>query len=221
MEKRLVVIEGLDGSGKTTQIGLLMERLRAEGKPFRQIKLPDYEDDSSALVRMYLHGAFGSDPSNVNIYAASSFFAVDHYASYKRHWGADYENGVFILADRYVTSNAVHQTVKLPKNEWDAYLDWLEDYEYRKLGVPKPDLVIFLDMPVEISQRLMSARYGGDEVKKDVHEANVQYLQACREAALYVAKKQGWAVVKCSDGENPYSIAQIANTVWSIFENKQ
>lgn len=220
MEKRLAVIEGLDGSGKTTQIGLLMEKLQAQGKPFRQIKLPDYDDDSSALVRMYLHGAFGADPSNVNIYAASSFFAVDHYASYKRHWGKDYENGVFILADRYVTSNAVHQTVKLPKNEWDAYLDWLEDYEYRKLGVPKPDLVIFLDMPVEISQRLMSKRYGGDEVKKDVHEANVQYLKACREAALYVAKKQGWAVLECSDGENPYSVEQIASTVWSIFENK-
>lgn len=215
MQNRLIVIDGLDGSGKSTQVGLLRERLLKAGVPVRQIKLPDYDDPSSTLVRMYLDGAFGNNPEDVNVYAASSFYAVDRYASFKRHWKADYEAGTLILADRYTTSNAVHQAVKLPKREWSAYLQWLSDYEYTKLGLPRPHKVLFLDMPVEISQKLMSARYGGEESKKDVHEANIRYLHACREAALFSADALGWQVMTCSDGENPLPVEAIHERIFS------
>ncbi len=214
MQGRLIVIDGLDGSGKSTQVGLLRERLQKAGVRVRQIKLPDYDDPSSTLVRMYLDGAFGNHPEDVNVYAASSFYAVDRYASFQRHWKADYEAGTLILADRYTTSNAVHQAVKLPKAAWGDYLRWLSDYEYNKLGLPSPDKVLFLDMPVEISQKLMSARYGGEESKKDVHEADVKYLHACREAALFAADALGWQVVTCSDGENPLPVETIHEQIF-------
>lgn len=214
MAETLIVIEGLDGSGKSTQVEKLRNRLIEEGIKVKQIKLPDYEDESSTLVRMYLAGEFGSQPSDVNIYAASSFYAVDRYASYKRHWKEDYLSDTVILADRYTTSNAVHQSVKLPKEEWDSYISWLMDYEYNKLGIPSPNAVVFLDMPVEISQKLMTERYNGDEVKKDIHEANVDYLNKCHEAAMFAADKLGWSVIKCSDGENPLPIDEIGEKVY-------
>lgn len=220
MKSTLVVIEGLDGSGKSTQVKLLSEKFTDENIKFRQIKLPDYEDESSTLVRMYLAGEFGRKPEDVNIYAASSFYAVDRYASYKRHWAEDYLNGTVILADRYTTSNAVHQTVKLPREQWDEYISWLTDYEYVKMGIPRPDCVIYLDMPVEISQRLMSERYGGDEVKKDIHEADVEYLLKCREAALFAAEKLGWSVIRCSDGESPLPREVIADAIYAEIKKK-
>lgn len=218
MQNRLIVIEGLDGSGKSTQVALLKSRLTEMGLPVRQIKLPDYDDPSSTLVRMYLGGAFGDTPEAVNVYAASSFYAVDRYASFQRHWKADYEAGTLILADRYTTSNAVHQAVKLPKSEWNAYLRWLSDYEYQKLGIPKPNKVLFLDMPVDVSQKLMSARYGGEESKKDVHEANVAYLNACHEAALFAAEALGWTVVTCSDGETPLPMEAIHEQIFAAVQ---
>ena len=214
MNGKLIVIEGLDGSGKSTQTALIKERIEKSGKTIKQIKLPDYESDSSALVRMYLAGEFGSDPSQVNTYATSLFYTVDRYANYTNVWKDDYLNGTIILADRYTTSNAVHQMVKLPKEKWDEYLLWLEDIEYNKVSIPKPDAVIFLDMPVDVSQRLMTERYSGDENKKDVHEANVSYLKACHESALYAADKLGWKVIKCSDGYNPRPIEEINNDIF-------
>lgn len=208
--ERLIVIEGLDGSGKSTQTELLKTALIEAGNDLHQIKLPDYEDPSSTLVRMYLGGEFGSDPKAVGAYAASSFYAVDRFANYTRKWKDAYKSGTLILADRYTTSNAAHQMTKLEKSEWDEYLAWLEDFEYVKIGIPKPTLVIFLDMPVSISQKLMTRRYEGDENKKDVHEANVEYLKQCRDAGLYAALKLGWTVIPCSEGNEPRSIDDIA-----------
>lgn len=210
---KLIIIEGLDGSGKSTQTALLEKYLENQQINFKKIKLPDYESPSSTLVNMYLGGAFGSDANAVNAYAAGAFYAVDRYASYKLNWGSDYENGTLILADRYATSNSIYQMEKLDKSEWDTYLDWSADFEYNKIGIPKPDLVIFLDMPVEVSQKLMTSRYDGDENKKDVHEANVEFLNKCRESALYTAERQGWVVIPCSDGENPLPVSDIHNKI--------
>ncbi|NLN81491.1 MAG: thymidylate kinase [Clostridiales bacterium] len=199
---RLVVIDGLDGSGKTTQFERLGEYLSSQGTSYRQICFPDYREPSSALVKMYLAGDFGGSPDSVNAYAASSFYAVDRYASYKRFWEKDYQSGMLILAARYTTSNAIHQMSKLPRGEWDGYLDWLEHYEYDLLGLPRPDRVAFLDMPPEVSQLLMTRRYDGDEKQKDIHERDEQYLKRCRESALYAAEKLGWDVVRCAvDGK--------------------
>lgn len=218
MKGKLIVIEGLDGSGKSTQINLLAEEVKRRGLQYKQIKLPNYDGDSSALVKMYLAGTFGKNPEDVNAYAASAFYAVDRFASFKTIWKDDYEKGSVILADRYTTSNAYHQMIKQPRENWDAYIEWLEDFEYNKIGIPKPDLVIYLDMPVEISQKLMTSRYEGNESKKDVHEANVAYLNSCREAAAYASEKMGWVRIACSDGNNARSIEEIAKDIRTSIE---
>ena len=199
---KLIVIEGLDGSGKATQAQRLYEMLQAEGRPVRKISFPNYESDSSALVRMYLRGDFGTDPSDVNAYAASSFYAADRYAGYKADWGTFYHGGGILIADRYTTSNAVHQCSKLPEGDWDAYLDWLFQYEYGLLGIPSPDAVVYLEVDPEVSQRLMTGRYDGEESKKDIHERNVAYLERSAAAAAYCSGKLGWKVVRCArDGQ--------------------
>lgn len=217
---KLIIIEGLDGCGKSTQVALLEKYFSNKGIDFKTIKLPDYANPSSTLVKMYLGGEFGNSADDVNAYAAGAFYAVDRFASYKLNWGRDYENGTLILADRYATSNSIYQMEKIDKSKWDEYLDWSEDFEYNKIGIPKPDLVIFLDMPIEISQRLMTARYNGDEDKKDVHESNIQFLNQCRVAALYTAQKQGWRVVPCSDGVSPLSVEQIHKNIVDIVEEE-
>ena len=211
-----VDLEGLDGSGKTTQTELICKRLQEDGIDFRQIKLPDYDSDSSILVRKYLAGDFGKNAGDVNSYAASVLYAADRFASYTEKWGADYKAGKLIFADRYTPANALYQMTKLDKAEWDSFLEWLFDFEYEKIGIPAPNKVIFLDMPVEVSQRLMTSRYGGDETKKDVHEANVEFLNACREAALYAAEKYGWSVVNCAENGEPLPIEVINDEVYKI-----
>lgn len=215
---KLLVIDGLDGCGKSTQLSLLDEHFQKAGKTFRQISFPDYAQPSSALVKMYLGGELGGSPAAVNAYAASSFYAVDRYASYKCFWQADYEANTPIIAARYTTSNAIHQMTKLPKAEWDAFLQWLEEYEYTLLGLPKPDLVVFLDMPVEVSQKLLKNRYHGDEGKKDIHERDITYLLQCREAALYAADKLNWTVVPCSENGEPLAVEHIHNSLVCLTE---
>ena len=216
---KLMVIDGLDGCGKSTQLNLLDEYLHRTGVPYKQISFPDYDQPSSALVKMYLGGELGGSAAAVNAYAASSFYAVDRYASYTRFWAKDYQKGTPIVAARYVTSNAIHQMTKLPQSEWDSFLEWLEDYEYNKLGLPRPDMVVFLDMPIEVSQRLMEDRYNGDNDKKDIHERDLSYLYQCREAALYVAEKKGWQVISCNDGDSPLPIEVIHQQLRTVFED--
>lgn len=217
---KLIVIEGLDGSGKSTQLELLISALEKGGKRVRKIKLPDYESPSSTLVKMYLGGKFGKDPNAVNAYAAGAFYAVDRYASFTLDWKTDYESDKIIVADRYATSNSIYQTEKIAEADWDSYLDWSADFEYNKLGIPKPDAVIYLDMPVDISQKLMTGRYGGNESKKDVHEADVAFLEKCRKSALYAASRQGWYIVECSNGKEPYSIEKIHNEIMKIVDEE-
>ncbi|MCC8073539.1 MAG: deoxynucleoside kinase [Clostridiales bacterium] len=213
MMSKLIIIEGLDGCGKSTQTALLEQYFKNQKIDYKKIKLPDYDSPSSTLVKMYLNGEFGKSANDVNAYAAGAFYAVDRYASFMLNWKSDYENGTLILADRYATSNSIYQMEKISREMWDEYLDWSADFEYDKIGIPKPDTVIYLDMPVEISQRLMSERYNGDESKKDVHEVNVDFLKKCRVAALYSAERQGWNVISCVDGDNLRSIEDIHNDV--------
>lgn len=208
---KLIVIEGLDGTGKSTQLELLIKNLKKRGVDCKSFSFPDYESDSSALVKMYLGGGFGDDPGAVNAYAASVFFTVDRYASYKQKWEKYYNDGGIVVVGRYTTSNAVHQTSKLPRDKWREYLDWLYDFEYRLIGIPKPDKVFMLDMPTEVSQKLLSGRYNGDESKKDIHERNVEYLNNCRAAAAFTAEYSGWSVVNCAIGDEPRRIGDIAD----------
>ncbi len=199
---KLIIFEGLDGSGKGTQTNLLCQALRARGADLRQITFPDYESDSSALVRMYLSGRFGQRPDDVNAYAASTFYAVDRFASYKTDWGEFYRTGGLVVSDRYTTSNAVHQCSKLPPMHWDGFLDWLFDFEYKKMGIPAPDAVVYLSVDVEVSQGLLAARYHGDAAKMDIQEKDTEYLARSRAAAEYCAHKLGWRHIDCTREEN-------------------
>lgn len=210
---KLIVIEGLDGSGKATQAKLLTEYLTAQNIPVRKVSFPDYESDSSALVKMYLSGQFGEKPDDVNAYAASSFYAVDRYASFKRDWGKFYDEGGMIIADRYTTSNAIHQCSKLNRQQWDLYLDWLFDFEYKLLGIPAPNMVVYLKVAPEISQKLMIGRYHGDESRKDIHEKDMEYLGRSHEAARYCCEKLGWKEIQCNVGENMRSIDEIQDEI--------
>lgn len=213
----LIVIDGLDGTGKSTQLQLLSDLLTSKGIKHKTISFPDYGHQSSALIKLYLSGKLATNAEGVNAYAASSFYAVDRYASYKLFWESEYNDGGLIIAGRYVSSNAIHQMSKLPENEWDTYLKWLEEYEYDKLGLPKPDKTILLHMPIEVSQRLLEERYNGDTLSKDIHEADIKYLQSCERSASYAAKHLKWDVVECSDGTNPYPreeiLARIVNAL--------
>jgi dTMP kinase len=217
---KLIVIEGLDGSGKSTQLDLLYENLKKMGIDCKTVSFPDYEHESSTLVKMYLAGEFGEKPGDVNAYAASTFYAVDRYASFKKYWGEYYNGGGVVIAGRYVTSNAVHQNSKLSEDKWEDFLNWLYDFEYNKIGIPKPDKVIFLDMPIEVSQKLLSKRYNGDENKKDVHERDVEYLSSCHKAALYAADKLGWTVIHCSENGEPRTLEAISADICNAVKEK-
>ncbi len=210
---KLIVIEGLDGSGKSTQLALLPKALKEKGFDSKSVSFPDYESNSSALIKMYLGGEFGSKPNDVNAYAASVFYTVDRFASFKKNWGEYYNGGGIIVSGRYTTSNAVHQTSKLHESEWKNFLDWLYDFEYKKVAIPKPDKVIFLDMPIEVSQKLLSGRYEGDENKKDIHESDVDYLKKCRDAAYFTAKYSGWTVIPCAKDGMPRSVEDISKDI--------
>ena len=213
MSGKLIVIEGLDGSGKATQAQKLFETLNNQGKQVMKVSFPDYESDSSALVKMYLRGDFGADPGDVNPYAASSFYAVDRFASYAKNWKMFYQNGGIVIADRYTTSNAIHQCSKLPEAEWEAFIRWLFRYEYELLGIPAPYRTIYLRVDPNVSQALMTKRYEGNEAKKDIHEANLEYLRRSRTAADYCAKALGWHTVECIEQDKMRSIEEIHSEV--------
>ena len=213
MQGKLIVIEGLDGSGKATQAKMLFEHLANKGVSVKSVTFPNYESRSSSLAVMYLSGEFGQNADDVNAYAASTFYAVDRYASFKTIWGAFYKDGGIVVSDRYTTSNAVHQCAKLPAAEWRGYTQWLFDFEYNKMGIPAPAEVIYLDMLPAISQKLISARYGNIETKKDIHEKDIVYLQKCRDAALFCAAEYGWKHIKCDDGTNALSIDAVHKKV--------
>lgn len=216
MTGKLIVIEGLDGSGKATQAALLAESLRRSGQPVKHLSFPDYDQPSSALVQMYLRGEFGSAPQDVNAYGASSFYAVDRYASFLKFWKKDYESGGVMLADRYTTSNAIYQMTKLEETEWRDYLDWLRDYEYGKLGLPQPDLTLYLDVPPEVSQELMTRRYQGDESKKDLHESNRAFLMQCHRTARFSARQLGWKCISCFLDNRLRSIEEIHEEIAGV-----
>lgn len=208
------MIEGLDGSGKATQSKILYEKLLDLKYDTRHLSYPCYNSDSSALVKMYLNGELSQDLNDINAYAASAFYAVDRCADFIKN--KDLYKSSILISDRYVTSNMIYQAAKLPDCDKDYFLNWLSDFEYDKLGITRPDLVIYLDVDVNISQKLMSARYKNDDSKKDIHERNVNYLKSCHEAALYISEKYNWNVIKCDDGRNLRSINDISNDIFNI-----
>ena len=211
---KLIVIEGTDGSGKSTQFRLLTERLEKEDRAFQQLEFPQYSEPSSALIKMYLGGEFGSNPSDVNAYAASAFYAVDRYASYKKVWGKWYEEGGLVLSARYTTSNAVHQASKEPEEKQEAFLGWLYDFEYDKLGLPRPDLVIYLDVPTDFTEKMMRTREAATHTTADIHEKDLAYLATCRRTGKAAAAYYGWTVINCVKDDQMHSIEDIQEEIY-------
>lgn len=209
----LIEIEGLDGSGKETQSKLLAQYLNEHGTSALRITFPDYEKPWSLFAKMYLDGEFGENISDVNAYTAASFYALDRYASYQKSWGDSYRGGKVIVADRYVGSNLIHQMGKLPEAQWDEFFVWQQDFEFDKLGLPRPNRVLYLDMHPNTSRKLMEARYQGDESKKDILERDYPYMLTCRQTAAYAVKRGGWQVLRCCDGETPYTIEAIHQSI--------
>jgi dTMP kinase len=195
---RFIVIDGLDGSGKETQSLILKKRLEDMGMKVRYISFPQYENDSSLFVKKYLNGELGAHPEDTNAYAASSFFAADRYLSYRTDWKKDIDDeGTIVIANRYTTANAVHQLSKLDKSEWDAFLEWLFDTEFSKLGLPSPDAVIYLELLPDIAIDLINKRSVADSRAKDIHEKDSGFLYRSYEAAMYASDKLSWKRIKC------------------------
>ena len=215
MAGKLMVLEGTDGSGKSTQFRLLCQRLEREGVPFRRAVFPRYDKPSSALIRMYLNGDFGGAPGDVNPYAASAFYAVDRFASCRQDWGAWYEAGGLVLCDRYTTSNAVHQASKLAGPAREEFLRWLYEFEFDRLELPRPDLVLYLDMPAEQSRALLRKREADTHTEADIHEQDSAYLAACRQAADYAANLLGWRRVSCVREGQLRTVEGIHEEIWN------
>ncbi len=214
----LIVLEGIDGSGKATQSALLEKKLKAEGRDVMHISFPDYDSDSSALVKMYLAGDFGKDPTDVNPYAASLFYAVDRFASFRRKWKDFYENGGIVIADRYTTSNMVHQMTKYEdKEQRAAFLTWLEKTEYEELELPRPDLVVLLDIPLAMSEKLVKERAekGGS---MDIHEQHLEYLRKCHDAYQELVSLYGWQKIACAEHGSLRSMEDISEEVGEAAE---
>ena len=216
---KLIVIEGTDGSGKSTQFRRLTERLTAEGKTFQKLVFPQYSEPSSALIRMYLGGEFGSKPTDVNAYAASAFYAVDRFASYKKVWGEYYENGGLILSDRYTTSNAVHQASKEAPENRQAFLKWLYEFEYDLLGLPRPDVTIYLDVPTAFTEKMLRSREASTNTQADIHEQDMTYLATCREMGRAAAEYYGWHIIACVKDGAMRSIEDIHEEIYRLVQN--
>lgn len=213
---KLIVLEGTDGSGKSTQLALLCKRLETTGRDYRQLIFPRYAEPSSTLLRMYLAGEFGDNPEDVNAFAASTFYAVDRFASYKKDWGNYYQSGGLLLADRYTTSNAVHQGSKVKPEEREDFFQWLYDFEFRLMELPRPDLVIYLNMPTEQALELLHQRQAKTGGSGDIHERDAVYLKKCGETALAAARYYGWAEIGCAAGGDIREALDIHDEIYSL-----
>lgn len=218
--KKLIVVDGVDGSGKQTQVEKLVEYLSSKGENVKKISFPDYDSPSSSLVKMYLGGEFGTDPNDVNGYAASVFYAIDRYASFKKSWGSDFADGNgYIIADRYTTANMVHQAAKIDDTDKkEELLKWIDDLEYNHLELPRPDSVIFLNMPPWASAELRKDRNNkiSGEKAKDIHERNEEYMKKSYDNAIYVANKMGWNIINCVDGKRIKTLDEISSEIKSV-----
>lgn len=214
MNGRLIVFEGTDGSGKATQSRLLCEHLRRENIPYKNITFPRYGKPSAAMVQEYLDGHLGKHPGDVNAYAASLMFSMDRYASYKQDWGAFYEAGGLVVADRYTTSNAVHQASKEPEDKRQEFLRWLYEFEYDRLGLPRPDLTLYLDVPTDFTEQLLRHREQDTHTTADIHERNSAYLASCRRAGRAAAEYYGWTIISCTENGKMRSIEDIHEEIY-------
>ncbi len=223
MKKGLIIsIEGTDGAGKHTQQQLLFKDLKEMGFDVVDQAFPNYDSSSSAPVKMYLAGEFGNSSNSLNAYQASVLYAVDRMCTYKKSLENHYNDGKIILFDRYVQSNFIHQCSKIDDiQEKMRFIEWEENLEYNTLGLPRPDLIFFIEMPVEKSLELAHARaeYKTGETK-DIHEEDTSYMEKSYKNGLTLATKLGWNLIHCVDDEgNVKSIDTIHEEIMKISIN--
>lgn len=219
MSGRIIVLEGIDGSGKSSQYRRICSRLDADGIEYRRLVFPRYDKPSGAMAKAYLNGEFGSRPGDVNAYAASTFYAVDRYASFKDDWGEYYNNGGLIFSDRYTTSNAIHQGSKVESDRLEEYFAWLADFEYNKIGLPSPDMVIYLDVTMDIAMRRMRKRESDTNTSADIQESDIDYLKNCFSIASRACSYYGWKSVDCLDSKgNERDIEEKNNEIYAIIK---
>jgi dTMP kinase len=216
---KLIVFEGIDGSGKSTQFRRMCARLETEGMSFKRLTFPRYQEPSSALIRMYLGGAFGENPGDVNAYAASTFYAVDRFASYVQEWREFYLGGGLVLTDRYTTSNALHQASKLPAGERPAFFKWLYDFEFGLMELPAPDAVLYMDIPAEEALARIRQRRLDDGSAGDIHERDADYLRKCRECGADAAAFYNWKKIACFKERTARSEQEIHDEIYDIIQN--
>lgn len=216
---KLIVFEGIDGSGKSTQSSLTKKRLQKSKTEFRSVAFPRYDNPSAALIKMYLGGEFGTDPSDVNAYAASCFYAVDRVASYLQDWRDYYKSGGIIIMDRYTTSNAIHQSAKLPFEKRAEYLRWLSDFEFNLLELPRPDAVIYMDIPFELALRRISEREAATKTSGDIHERDKEYLKICCECGLQAADIYGWNKIPLVKDGKERTVEDINDEIFAVIKD--
>ena len=217
----IIIDSGSDGSGKATQTKVLVDRLISEGYPVKQITFPNYNSPACEPVKMYLNGEFGTEANSVNAYVASTFYAIDRFASFKKDWETAYQSGMIIISDRYTTSNMIHQGIKMEANERESYLDWLEELEFKHFGLPKPDLTFFLDVSPQTTQQLRQGRLNkmnGSETQ-DIHESDEEYLAKCYHNGVALAQRQDWIRVQCDHEEGMRSIESIHEEIYQTVIN--
>jgi dTMP kinase len=218
---KLIVFEGIDGSGKSTQFRLMCSRFENEGVRFARLTFPQYQEPSSALIKMYLNGEFGDNPEDVNPYAASTFFAVDRYASYMKTWRDSYHSGSIILTDRYTTSNALHQGSKLPERVRNDFFRWLYNFEFGLMELPKPDIVIYMDIPVEKAVERIKERQAVTGAAADIHERDIDYLTECGRCGTQAADYYGWRKVSCFKDRTAKSEEEIHDEIYDILSKME
>ena len=215
---KLFVIDGTDGSGKQTQLEKLKERFEKDGIDYKLVSFPNYDSPSSSLVKMYLAGEFGENAKDVSPYIASTFFAADRYATYKKDIEEFYNNGGIILADRYTTSNMIHQAGKIKDDaEREKFLDWLWDFEFNLYKIPIPTETFFLNMPTEYALKLIDNRENkfSHTKQKDIHERDKSHIKDAYNAACYVAEKYNWYTVECVKDKKMRSIEDIHEEIYN------
>jgi dTMP kinase len=217
MNGKLISIDGVDGCGKATQSEILKDRLINEGFVVKKIEFPNYKSDSSALIKMYLNGEFGDKANSVNPFVASTFYAADRFASFKKDWEHFLMDGGIVICDRYTTSNMIHQAAKIDNEERKIkYLDWLWDFEFNLFNLPQPDSIIFLDIPIEYSIKFMADRdnkFTGEKTK-DIHEKDFEYLKKSYYNALFVARRYSWNKINCIKGNKLKTIEEIHEEIY-------
>ena len=223
MEKgKLIVVEGAcDGIGKSTQFELLQKHLVEEGNTIASHHFPSYDTFHGRPVEEYLHGTFGK-PSDLSPYFVNSLYAVDRAIAWNLELGPKYEAGEVLVLDRYTTSSLIYQAALIEDiEERKKFIDYVCDFEYNKLGIKKPDNVIFLHAPFDLVTELRKARNQNSGTEEDIHEKDLDFMLKVYENAMFLADYLGWDKIQCNVGDKFRSKEEIHEEIYQKIKAKK